>query len=406
MFEVVERFGNADSIPLGMDIADDKSCLNRYPLKLFLGPGLTPDGEEGFLRHLRRWNLQAVYQAIETAAWRDILVSYVQTTEDMSVSIDWQKWMIGEVEAEGREVQTFQLETGHYSMITMVDEVVYILKEIVKRDRVGQIWLIDLAETSPPSVHLDGFDITLDATPPSKWLPDNMTLQHWDVRTEPPREWMGTYDVVHIRLFALVFDDRQLSSLLKILRKLLKPGGYLQWAEVDMSSCRIEKTHSSSKVDAMIELLRHCNKEYIKEEWSWCPKLPDMFLREGFENIRQHIWETPSHLLTPTHECSLFLLDSWVRRMMGGTGQGAKYRALIQQVEREASQSSVWKFTRWTVLGRKPFKDTSVEGFETIPFDKDAHPGSPFISICQQSNPDRKPLEKVDAAPFPIHSRD
>ncbi|KAK1148051.1 hypothetical protein N8T08_010686 [Aspergillus melleus] len=235
------------------------------------------------------------------------------------------------------------------------------------------IWLIDLAETLPPSVQLDGFDITLDATPPSKWLPSNVTLQHWDARTEPPREWIGTYDVVHIRLFAIVFDEHEAVSMLRRLRKLLS--GYLQWAEVDMSSCGIEKAHPSNKVDAMIELLGHSNKEYIKEEWSWCPKLPGLFLREGFENVRQDVRDTPPHLLTPTHECSLFLLDSWVRRMVNGTGQGAKYRALIQQVEREASQGSVWKFTRWTVVGRKPFKDVSGEGLDTIPVDKDAHPG-------------------------------
>lgn len=81
--------------------------------------------------------------------------------------------------------------------------------------------MLDLADILPPTIQLDGFDITLDATAPSQWLPPNVTLHHWDARTEPPREWIGAYDVVHIRLFTLVLDEVEARSMISRLKKLL-----------------------------------------------------------------------------------------------------------------------------------------------------------------------------------------
>ena len=89
----------------------------------------------------------------------------------------------------------------------------------------GSIWLTDLGARLPKSVRLDGLDISFHATPPQQWLPSNMTLRHWDVKTEVPEDLIGVYDIVHIRNFAFILqsDDiqRVLNKLMRLIRTLV-----------------------------------------------------------------------------------------------------------------------------------------------------------------------------------------
>ncbi|PLB53896.1 S-adenosyl-L-methionine-dependent methyltransferase [Aspergillus steynii IBT 23096] len=233
------------------------------------------------------------------------------------------------------------------------------------------IWLTHLAETLPPSARLDGFDITLDATPPAKWLAPNITFQHWDVRTEPAREWIGIYDVVHLRIFSLYINESQAVGVLARLKKLLKPGGYLEWGETDMASWRIEKSNPANKVDSLTELFRRARSELPT---SWCAKLPGMFLQEGFENVKSDVRDTPPHLLMPLHDSSILFLSTWINRLISNTEEKAKLRLLIQQADREALHGSVWVFTRPIVIGRKPLGGLGADGSASIPDGGATHP--------------------------------
>ncbi|KXT09518.1 hypothetical protein AC579_7192 [Pseudocercospora musae] len=51
-----------------------------------------------------------------------------------------------------------------------------------------------------------------------------------------PDEMIEKYDVVYIRHFICVMQSGDPMPLLSILMKLLKPGGYLQWQEWDIST--------------------------------------------------------------------------------------------------------------------------------------------------------------------------
>lgn len=83
------------------------------------------------------------------------------------------------------------------------------------------IWLTDLAKSLPESVQLDGLDVSFDATPPSEWLPSNLTLRQWDVKTDIPEELIGVYDIVHIRNFLFVLQNHEISHVLGNLVKMI-----------------------------------------------------------------------------------------------------------------------------------------------------------------------------------------
>jgi pimeloyl-ACP methyl ester carboxylesterase len=137
MIDGVKHFGHEHLMPLAFDFADDMSCVSRDPKALLVGETDLPAAEvDKYLASLVRWNGQAMYQPLTTprAAWRDIPVTYVHTTQDMTVPHEYQKWFIEEMEKEGVEVQTVTLESGHCANFTSAKEVAEIVDAVVKRE--------------------------------------------------------------------------------------------------------------------------------------------------------------------------------------------------------------------------------------------------------------------------------
>ncbi|KAI4263040.1 MAG: hypothetical protein L6R42_001799 [Xanthoria sp. 1 TBL-2021] len=127
----VKEFGHEHLLPLAFDFAEDDSCLNRDPKTLLVGPGAEDAEADAYISSLVRWNGKSMYQEVTRCAWREIPTSYIYTSQDMTVPLDYQKSMVDHMKAEGQEVQTFELDTGHCPNLTKTKEVVEIVKEIV-----------------------------------------------------------------------------------------------------------------------------------------------------------------------------------------------------------------------------------------------------------------------------------
>jgi pimeloyl-ACP methyl ester carboxylesterase len=135
MIDGVRHFGHEQLMPLAFDFADDMTCVSRDPKTLLVGENDLPAAEvEEYLASLVRWNGQAMYQPLTTprAAWRDIPVTYIHTTKDMTVPFDYQKWFVECMEREGVEVQTTTLETGHCANFTAAKQLARFIEEMAK----------------------------------------------------------------------------------------------------------------------------------------------------------------------------------------------------------------------------------------------------------------------------------
>ncbi|KAL7628403.1 hypothetical protein AAE478_002605 [Parahypoxylon ruwenzoriense] len=124
MISIVKHFGHESLMPVAFDFSEDDSCLSRDPKTLLVGEGAEPAELETYLSSMVRWNGKCMYQEISRCAWREIPVTYIYTTKDMTVPLDYQKFMVEKMQAEGREVQTVELETGHCPNLTMTKELV------------------------------------------------------------------------------------------------------------------------------------------------------------------------------------------------------------------------------------------------------------------------------------------
>lgn len=129
----VKEFGHMDLVPIAFTWADDGTCLSSDPKTLLVGTSTIAEDEvDQYLATLVRWNGKVMYQPNQHAAWREIPTAYIYTTLDMTIPFDYQKNMVESMEKEGRQVQTFELATGHCPNLTATEGVVEAINQIVK----------------------------------------------------------------------------------------------------------------------------------------------------------------------------------------------------------------------------------------------------------------------------------
>ena len=100
------------------------------------------------------------------------------------------------------------------------------------------IWAIELAEALSKSsfahpAEILGLDISSRQFPNKLTWPFNVSFDTWDIFTDIPEQYLGRFDVVHVRFIIPILwqDDERPTKVLQQLQRLLKPGGYLQWHE-------------------------------------------------------------------------------------------------------------------------------------------------------------------------------
>ncbi|KAH7182090.1 hypothetical protein DER46DRAFT_654246 [Fusarium sp. MPI-SDFR-AT-0072] len=63
-------------------------------------------------------------------------------------------------------------------------------------------------------------------------LPANVKLQYGTVLEPFPKECLGTYDLVHVKLLYAALKKDEWLQAMKNLKTLLNPDGYLFWSEI------------------------------------------------------------------------------------------------------------------------------------------------------------------------------
>lgn len=145
------------------------------------------------------------------------------------------------------------------------------------------IWLRSIAQALPNDI-FDGLDISLAQCPPVQWLPPNVSLRAWDLFSEPPQELRCRYDVVHARLLFVVVQNEDPRPVINNLKLLLKPGGYLQWDELNVPGSSILRTSHDVQVPEMESRLAS-----LKQIGGWVKRLGSYMVECGFSE--EGCWE-------------------------------------------------------------------------------------------------------------------
>ncbi|KAL9004063.1 MAG: hypothetical protein Q9188_003098 [Gyalolechia gomerana] len=214
------------------------------------------------------------------------------------------------------------------------------------------MWLIDVSRQLPDA-HLDGFDLVLRQVPHRKWLPANVNVRYWNILEDIPDDLIGKYDYVHTRLLVLIVEHKNPRPIIQNLRKMLKPGGYLQWDELDCVHMCVKKADPGIHAPA-VEQLR---------EWSWADgrhdwtvQLPRFFTEEGFQDAKMDCVGDAPELIRPFNEQHLLTAEEFAEGLvkLGKREAAAKYFRLIQEAYEESVAGVALCVPRIVCVAQKP----------------------------------------------------
>ncbi|KAL8726623.1 MAG: hypothetical protein Q9181_005972 [Wetmoreana brouardii] len=178
-----------------------------------------------------------------------------------------------------------------------------------------------------------------------------------DIFSSIPEDLVGRYDIVHARLFFLVVRNGDPIPLLQNLIKLLKPGGYIQWVEIDADSRRAAHLTPVSYTKDMVALFDSMNR-YSPNigPHGWVSKLNDIFIRNGLsvEHFERSV--QPPELYKPFTDNTLLAYDEFSRTVLDprGKGEGEALRGSIAAAYQCSQQGVAILLDKIVVVGRKP----------------------------------------------------
>ncbi|KAF5013031.1 hypothetical protein FDECE_925 [Fusarium decemcellulare] len=161
------------------------------------------------------------------------------------------------------------------------------------------IWLFDLAQELPKTATLHGYDTSVNRYPSRDLWPENVELDLMDSLHDLPERLVGKYDVVHMRMWAGTLKTQDVDVLIRNAIKLLRPGGYLQWEEANLTDLHIRGQVARDFEHQASKLLASAGFDY-----SWVFGLSRSLESRGLAVLSQRLGQFPPgliHICTNTH---------------------------------------------------------------------------------------------------------
>jgi SAM-dependent methyltransferase len=224
------------------------------------------------------------------------------------------------------------------------------------------IWPLDVASEYPDSA-VDGYDISLKQCPPRDFLPRIRKLGEWDIFEEPPEEMCGRYDIVHVRLVIFVVQNNDPRSIIRNLMKLLKPGGWLQWDELDLSGSHLELGSSPTKSSFPPDIfdtaptassaLKRVQGISVNH---WSANLPTILAEEGMVQADKDVYIIPPPWAKTFSDCHLMMEEEM---MMGMPAEMRMNKGReIGMIAEESRKGAVISTPLMVTIARKPFSQS------------------------------------------------
>ena len=216
------------------------------------------------------------------------------------------------------------------------------------------MWLMDVARELP-GAQLDGLDIDLRQAPHPKWLPTSISMKQWNIFEDVPDELIGKYDLVHVRLLVLAMGLGDAKAVIRRFLQLLKPGGYLQWDDLNTRDMCLKRVDPSVQGPAL-EKLREMS--WSNGRHDWLLQLPEYMADEGMKGASIHLFGDDSHLVRAFNEQHLLMMDEFASGLVKvGKTEGAKvFYNIINSSYQESLHGAALCIPRMVCVGRKPLE--------------------------------------------------
>ncbi|KAI9701313.1 MAG: hypothetical protein M1820_006535 [Bogoriella megaspora] len=208
------------------------------------------------------------------------------------------------------------------------------------------VWLVDLSR-SLPHAQLDGFDISDAHFPTQAELPSNVHLQVQDALKPVPKELLGKYDIVHVGRISMFVRNENPTPIVQNFLAMLKPGGFLQWDELDSGGMNAKSFSNDTHYVHFAEIIVYFRAWLAAQKCTsqWLNELPTLFEDLG---ISVHAYERlpiGDHMSKPWSEMQLMAYRDFMEHDVIPSTQDDpkwpspdKWREMLQGVHGECQQ--------------------------------------------------------------------
>ena len=213
------------------------------------------------------------------------------------------------------------------------------------------IWPVHVARELP-SASLNGFDIDLTQAPMEQWLPPNVKLRAWDIFSDVPDDLVRKYDIVHVRLLILVVQDSDPREILEKLAQMLKPGGCMQWDDLNYPDICVKAIKPDLKTPALRDLRELV---YSQGRNDWTLQLAEIVKESFFEDARLYHFSDELELTKANGEQHLLTMEEFATRLrkIGKKVEAAELEQLIDRVYEEFLRGAALSMPRVVCVARK-----------------------------------------------------
>ncbi|PMD59775.1 uncharacterized protein K444DRAFT_723081 [Hyaloscypha bicolor E] len=157
------------------------------------------------------------------------------------------------------------------------------------------IWALATARALTESVTLVGFDNCKNQFPHPDSIPKNVSFEAQNLLKPFPIHHQGAFDLVSIRLVASALKKEEWELAARNLFSLLKPGGYIQWMEADISeSCTPLQNTPQACSHSLASLAKYALSFLHSKgtDPSGCRRLLEIFRCMGLEDCTQDVFSS------------------------------------------------------------------------------------------------------------------
>ena len=178
-------------------------------------------------------------------------------------------------------------------------------------------------------------------------------------------------DIIHIRYFICVVKDSSPSGLLQNLLKMLKPNGWIQCSEIDLTTMTICAAYPHVAIEhteALMDFVLSPDPHWKAEAQFWVASLRHPFESCGLEAVQEDRRTRPPWTLPSLHDTWILLAEELDLQLRGaggdnddgddsGEGRQRMYQRAVREFE--SQDRGVGMHSEMvTMSGRKPGKNT------------------------------------------------
>lgn len=133
---------------------------------------------------------------------------------------------------------------------------------------------------------------------------------------------------------------------------MLKPGGYLQWDELDCVNMHVKTIDPSVEAPALEQLRK---MSWANGRYDWTLDLPKFMAEEGFQEVRIEHFGDRDELVRSFNEQHLLTMEEFGLSLMRMRNEAAAetFFEVIRKAYRESIEGSALCIPRIVCVGRK-----------------------------------------------------